>query len=63
MLPRVLPATRFSYAGVVELVDTLDSKSNGFAAVPVRFRPSVPLFDYHMVLAFTLVKGFIRGDQ
>ena len=27
---------------MVELVDTLDSKSSGFAAVPVRLRLSVP---------------------
>ncbi len=57
MLPRVLPATRFSYAGVVELVDTLDSKSNGFAAVPVRFRPSVPLSVHQMGLTFTFSSG------
>ena len=38
----------FFNAGVVELVDTLDSKSNGFAAVPVRFRPSVPLLNINM---------------
>ena len=29
-------------AEVVKLVDTLDSKSSGFTAVPVRFRLSVP---------------------
>ncbi len=30
------------YAGVVKLVDALDSKSSGLTLVSVRFRPPVP---------------------
>ena len=33
----------FSFAGMVKLVDTMDSKSIGLAAVPVRLRLPVPL--------------------
>ena len=36
----------FSYAGMVKLVDTMDSKSIGLAAVPVRLRLPVPLNDF-----------------
>ena len=32
------------YAGVVELVDTSDSKSDASNSVPVQVRPPVPLF-------------------
>ena len=32
-------------AGVVELVDTTDSKSVAFKSVPVQVRPPVPLFE------------------
>ncbi len=32
-------------AGVVELVDTTDSKSVAFAGVPVQVRPPVPFSD------------------
>lgn len=43
---RAATKVKSSCAGVVELVDTQDLKSCSRMRVPVRFRPSVPIYEF-----------------
>jgi hypothetical protein len=40
--PVLIKGQPFFYAGVVELVDAVDSKSTARKGMPVRFRPPAP---------------------
>ena|GEM_PF-3151792 len=49
-------------AEVVKLVDTLDSKSSGFTAVPVRFRLSVPHSLEYLIPCYEVTIADIRDS-